>query len=209
MHFKLAQCTDLYIHLEKSIATPETIRSYVKISKYVESLFAGFTIITLLLHHILRYGQHMLPYTGSDTCNTGTPHWAKDVFQATVFTVRKLRRYCEFSDVIRISGLPNCQLLSDGRLSTCGMRVCPWEPCKLDLVIVRQKLNGQRYLTDILNIVVVPLFDNHPLNTRPIFMDDNARPHRARVVIDFLHQQAVTTLPWPARSPDLNPIEMV
>ena len=39
-------------------------------------------------------------------------------------------------------------------------------------------------------------------------MGDNARPHRAHIVTDFLHQEAVTTLPWPAKSPDLNPIEM-
>jgi hypothetical protein len=29
-------------------------------------------------------------------------------------------------------------------------------------------------------------FDKHPLNTRPVFMDDNARPHRARVATDYL-----------------------
>jgi hypothetical protein len=36
---------------------------------------------------------------------------------------------------------------------------------------------------------------------------DNARPHRARVVNDFLQQQQVAGIDWPARSPDLNPIE--
>ncbi len=40
-------------------------------------------------------------------------------------------------------------------------------------------------------------------------MDDNARPQRARAVMDFLNQEGVTTLPWPSRSPDLNPIEHV
>jgi hypothetical protein len=47
-------------------------------------------------------------------------------------------------------------------------------------------------------------FDKHPLNTRPVFMDDNARPHRAHVVTDYLRDESITTLPWPARSPDLN-----
>ena len=37
-------------------------------------------------------------------------------------------------------------------------------------------------------------------------MDDNARLHRARIVVDYLNN-AVDTLPWPAKSPDLNPIE--
>ncbi|GFX08038.1 transposable element Tcb2 transposase [Trichonephila clavipes] len=42
---------------------------------------------------------------------------------------------------------------------------------------------------------------------RAIFQQDNASPHTARVAQDFLcHLQ---TLPWPARSPDLSPVEHV
>ena len=40
-------------------------------------------------------------------------------------------------------------------------------------------------------------------------MDDNARPHRARIVQHVLQQEAVQTIPWPAISPDMNPIEHV
>lgn len=40
-------------------------------------------------------------------------------------------------------------------------------------------------------------------------MDDNARPHRAHAVTDFLQREAVNTLPWPAMSPDLNPLEHI
>jgi hypothetical protein len=42
-----------------------------------------------------------------------------------------------------------------------------------------------------------------------MFMDDNARPHRARIVQHFLQQEAVQTIPWPPMSPDMNPIEHV
>ena len=38
-------------------------------------------------------------------------------------------------------------------------------------------------------------------------MDDNARPHRARLVLNFLSQAGVTIIGWPSASPDLNPIE--
>ena len=38
-------------------------------------------------------------------------------------------------------------------------------------------------------------------------MDDNARPHRSLSVIECLCQNAISSLPWPARSPDLNPLE--
>jgi transposase len=40
-------------------------------------------------------------------------------------------------------------------------------------------------------------------------MVDNARPHRSRAVTAYLQSQAVTSVPWPAKSPDLNPIEHI
>ncbi|GFY31339.1 transposable element Tc1 transposase [Trichonephila clavipes] len=40
-----------------------------------------------------------------------------------------------------------------------------------------------------------------------IFQQDNARPHTARVAQNFLRH--FQTLPWPARSPDLSPVEHV
>ena len=38
-------------------------------------------------------------------------------------------------------------------------------------------------------------------------MDDNARPHRARVVDQYLAQEGIERMDWPAKSLDLNPIE--
>ena len=40
-------------------------------------------------------------------------------------------------------------------------------------------------------------------------MDDHARPHRARVVTEFLEGHGIERMEWPARSPDLNQIEHV
>jgi transposase len=40
-------------------------------------------------------------------------------------------------------------------------------------------------------------------------MDDNARPHRVRIVNQYKQQEAIDTIPWPAMSPDMNPIEHV
>jgi hypothetical protein len=81
--------------------------------------------------------------------------------------------------------------------------------CKLDLYVLGGNLTGQKYRDNVLAPRVVPHFDNHALADRPMFMDDNTRPHRARIAQHFLQQEAVQTIPWPAMSPDMNPIEHV
>ena len=40
-----------------------------------------------------------------------------------------------------------------------------------------------------------------------LLMQDNATPHTANVTTRFLEEQGIGTLDWPAKSPDLNPIE--
>ena len=86
---------------------------------------------------------------------------------------------------------------------------CISHDCKLDLVTIQGNLTGNQYIRDVLQPVVVPHFDNPPLATRPVYMDDNTRPHRSRAVTAYLQSEAVTSVPWPAMSPDLNPIEHI
>ena len=76
---------------------------------------------------------------------------------------------------------------------------------KLDIFVVRQTSKGQRYIHDILQPIVYPHFRAHQA-ARPIFQDDIARPHRARVITDSLAQEGIEKLQWPSRSPDINPI---
>ena len=77
---------------------------------------------------------------------------------------------------------------------------------KTDLVFVDGNMNARRYIDQVLQPVVVPYVHNRVQNL--ILMDDNARPHRAHVVAAFLQQQNIQRMdPWPAGSPDLNPIE--
>ncbi|GFX71205.1 DDE_3 domain-containing protein [Trichonephila clavipes] len=69
---------------------------------------------------------------------------------------------------------------------------------------MRGTLKRQCYVDDILRPHVGPFLNGLP---GAIFQQDNARPHTVRVGQYFLHQ--FQTLPWPARSPDLSPLEHV
>ncbi|GFW82258.1 transposable element Tcb1 transposase [Trichonephila clavipes] len=40
-----------------------------------------------------------------------------------------------------------------------------------------------------------------------VLMDDNARPHRADIVDDYLESEGIARMAWPAYSPDFNSIE--
>ncbi|GFY00713.1 phospholipase D1 [Trichonephila clavipes] len=72
------------------------------------------------------------------------------------------------------------------------------------LVMIRSTMTAQRYVHDILQPHVLSLMHWLP---GAIIQQDNARPHTAMVSQDCLH--TVTTLSWPAQSPDLSPIEHI
>jgi hypothetical protein len=74
-------------------------------------------------------------------------------------------------------------------------RGCLSFDCKLDLYVLAGNLTGQKYRDNVLASRVVPHFDNHALADRPMFMDDNARPQRARIVHYYLQQEAAQKIP--------------
>lgn len=72
------------------------------------------------------------------------------------------------------------------------------------LVRIAGTLNSQRYISEVLEPVVLPYLQG---SATAIFQQDNARPHVARIVQRFFVTHQIDLLPWPARSPDLSPIE--
>ena len=68
----------------------------------------------------------------------------------------------------------------------------------------QQGLTAQRYVDEILRPVVLPYV---AANRGMVLQQDNARPHAALLTQHCLQAHNVPVLPWPAYSPDLNPIE--
>lgn len=77
-----------------------------------------------------------------------------------------------------------------------------WHGGRTIAVRINGTVTGQSYLR-ILTSLVIPTVQEHGL----VFQDDNATPHRAAIVRQAVLDSGVNTLPWPARSPDLSPIE--
>ena len=77
---------------------------------------------------------------------------------------------------------------------------------KTNLIVEQGNLNVQGYINQILQLEAVPFLQRRG---PAILMHDNARPHVAVICRQFLNRNNVNVLPWPAVSPDMNPIEHI
>ena len=84
--------------------------------------------------------------------------------------------------------------------------VALWAKEKKNLIVVQSNLNAQGYINQILQPEAVAFLQRHG---PAILMHDNARPHVARIFRQILNRNNVNVLPWPAVSPDMNPIEHI
>ena len=70
-------------------------------------------------------------------------------------------------------------------------------------------MNSQRYI-EVLEAHVYPFsFSLGDPSSEWFLMNDNAPPHRSVATRTYKRSAGIRTLDWPARSPDLNPIEHV
>lgn len=72
------------------------------------------------------------------------------------------------------------------------------------LVALEGSMNAEKYV-ELLKDVLLP--ELQAAGRPMVFMQDNAPCHKARVVMDYLAENNIETLPWPPQSPDMNPIE--
>uniref|UniRef100_A0A8C7R2V7 Transposase Tc1-like domain-containing protein n=1 Tax=Oncorhynchus mykiss TaxID=8022 RepID=A0A8C7R2V7_ONCMY len=74
-------------------------------------------------------------------------------------------------------------------------------------VLARGSLTAIRYRDEILRPPVRPYAG--AVGSGFLLMQDNARPHVAGVCQQFLQEEGIDAMDWPASSPDLNPIEHI
>ncbi|GFX89585.1 transposable element Tc3 transposase [Trichonephila clavipes] len=127
---------------------------------------------------------------------------------------RQLRlQWCQARSMWNVTDWEKVVFSDESRfvLGTDDNHVSVWRRPAYDsqstLIVMRGTLTGQRYVDDIPRP-----HDDIPstfLNGLPgaIFQQNNARPHTTKVAQDFIRH--FQTLPWPARSPDLSPVDHV
>ncbi|GFT93242.1 transposable element Tcb2 transposase [Trichonephila clavipes] len=101
-------------------------------------------------------------------------------------------------------------ILEKDRYPTCSIMV--WAGIMINgrtrlHVVANGTMTDQRYIDEVL-LPHVRLFRGAVCD-KFVFMDDNATCHRTLAVQDCLDSKGIQRLVWPARSPDLNPIENV
>ncbi|KAL3273663.1 hypothetical protein HHI36_015093 [Cryptolaemus montrouzieri] len=78
---------------------------------------------------------------------------------------------------------------------------------RTDLVFIQNNLTGNSYANEIVLPVMVPYLQS--MSQNPLFQQDNAPPHRARIVLNVLEENDIDLLTWPSCFSDLNPVEHV
>ena len=77
---------------------------------------------------------------------------------------------------------------------------------KTRLVVFDRNVNANTYIQNVLQPVVVPFMRQH-FRGRGQFQQDNAPAHNARLTTNFLQRNNINVMNWPAKSPDMSPIE--
>lgn len=113
-------------------------------------------------------------------------------------------------NVMRRPGERYAQCCISETVSYGGGSVMFWGGISLtghtELVFIRRGgLTAARYVTEILEEYVMPYAGYIGEDFQ--LMQDNARPHVAHIVTRYLEDVGIRVMQWPARSPDLNPIE--
>ena len=64
------------------------------------------------------------------------------------------------------------------------------------LQFIAGNLNSQRYVDEVMRLMVLPFLGQ--IGQGAVFQEDNARPHRGRIVNDFVRVNNINRIDWPA-----------
>ena len=78
---------------------------------------------------------------------------------------------------------------------------------KMKLVVIPGILDSEGYVSTL--DINIPQFIAEHSDKKLVFMQDNAAVHTSRRSIQWFREKAIEVFPWPAKSPDLNPIENI
>ena len=95
-------------------------------------------------------------------------------------------------------------------MSLVHLRIKPRQTCQhLHIGKYTKALNAQGYIYQILAPEAIPVIQRH--GACVALQQDNVRPHTAQVTQRYMYLKKVNVnvLPWPANSPELNPIEHI
>lgn len=146
--------------------------------------------------------------------NFATEHvnWTVAQWERVLFTDESRFRLYNNDRRLRVYRRPNERYAQCNFSHTTlfgGGSVMVWAGISLtgrtELVVINGSLTAERYIEEILDNHVVPYAPY--IGQGFMLMQDNARPHVARVVQQYLAQVEIDTMAWAANSPDLNPME--
>ncbi len=94
-----------------------------------------------------------------------------------------------------------------GRFSV-GVWACFQSNGDREIFFYNGRLNANDYI-NILENKLIPMIKRKRGKYRPVFQQDNAPCHKAKITLEFLKKNSIEVLDWPPYSPDINPIENV
>ena len=74
------------------------------------------------------------------------------------------------------------------------------------IIRLEGRITAKIYI-ELLENYLLPFINNLENKNNYIFQEDNAPIHTAHIAKDWKKDNNIASLPWPAQSPDLNPIE--
>lgn len=149
-------------------------------------------------------------------CQTVLEQWDEDKLQSNVFSDEK----CFCTDVSWRANVyrpensrhdPKYMQVVDqsGRITNNYWGAIGYDGPVTPLVRIDGRFNSNGYMR-LLRTHVVPMMNRFEDDGSPrIFMQDNSPIHKSAAVMAFFSRQRFELLDWPAKSPDLNPIENV